>query len=132
MDFSTLISTLVGGGVIGVIIEVVASIRYRRQNATIKDAEAAQKESEATQSSVEAQKAQMDLADLYKEKVLGLIELINTKQDNGTAKQDRMIQMLGSLDARVDSLEVRVGKIEGKMEENSRGERGDRGDILDR
>lgn len=102
-----------GGGVVAGIVEVCAAIRHRKADKVKAEAEAAQASANAQVLDVEAQKAQIDLAELYKEKVLQMVELISTKQDNGTAKQDKMIQMLGNLDTRVDNLESRVANIEG-------------------
>lgn len=110
MEIAEILNIVFGGTTL---CGVIAAIVYRRQNKRIKESEAKQAESTATVSDIEAQKAKIDLAELYKEKVLQMVELISTKQDNGTAKQDKMIQMLGNLDTRVDNLESRVANIEG-------------------
>ena len=88
---------------------VVEAIRYRKQNKALKD-------SEAKQSTIETQRQEIELADLYKEKMLEMMELINVKQDKGNMNQDKMISMLGNLDTRVDNLEARVGNIEGCLD----------------
>lgn len=113
MDWISIIQMAFGGGVVAGIVEVCAAIRHRKADKVKAEAEAAQASANAQVLDVEAQKAQIDLAELYKEKVLQMVELISTKQDNGTAKQDKMIQMLGNLDTRVDNLESRVANIEG-------------------
>lgn len=113
MDWYSIIQMIIGGGSVAGIVEVCAAIRHRKADKVKAEAEAAQASANAQVSDVEAQKAQIDLAELYKEKVLQMVELISTKQDNGTAKQDKMIQMLGNLDTRVDNLESRVANIEG-------------------
>ena len=112
MDLTNTIQMLFGGGAVAGLCELFAWFRHRK-------ADKVKVEAEAKVSDVEAQKAEMELADLYKEKVLNMIELVSAKQDNGTAKQDKMIAMLGNLDSRVDSLESRVGKIEKKLEGGS-------------
>lgn len=104
---------VVGGGFVAGVVELGTWLRNRKADKLKAEAEAAQASANAQVSDVEAQKAQIDLAELYKEKVLQMVELISTKQDNGTAKQDKMIQMLGNLDTRVDNLESRVANIEG-------------------
>ena len=104
---------VVGGGFVAGVVELGTWLRNRKADKVKAEAEAAQASANAQVSDVEAQKAQIDLAELYKEKVLQMVELISTKQDNGTAKQDKMIQMLGNLDTRVDNLESRVANIEG-------------------
>lgn len=103
MQLTELLNFLFGGTSLAA---MVGMIYYRKQNRMVKD-------SEAKQSNIETQKQEMELADLYKDKVLELVELINVKQDKGNMNQDRMIQMLGSLDSRVDSLEARMGNVEG-------------------
>lgn len=113
MDWTQIVQMIFGGSIVAGIVEVCAAIRHRKADKVKAEAEAAQASANAQVSDVEAQKAQIDLAELYKEKVLQMVELISTKQDNGTAKQDKMIQMLGNLDTRVDNLESRVANIEG-------------------
>lgn len=113
MDWMSILQMIVGGGFVAGVVELGTWIRNRKADKVKAEAEAAQASANAQVSDVEAQKAQIDLAELYKEKVLQMVELISTKQDNGTAKQDKMIQMLGNLDTRVDNLESRVANIEG-------------------
>ena len=113
MDIWSIAQMVVGGGFVAGVVELGTWLRNRKADKVKAEAEAAQASANAQVSDVEAQKAQIDLAELYKEKVLQMVELISTKQDNGTAKQDKMIQMLGNLDTRVDNLESRVANIEG-------------------
>ena len=113
MDIWNIVQMIVGGGFVAGVVELGTWLRNRKADKVKAEAEAAQASANAQVSDVEAQKAQIDLAELYKEKVLQMVELISTKQDNGTAKQDKMIQMLGNLDTRVDNLESRVANIEG-------------------
>ena len=113
MEIAEILNIVFGGTTL---CGVVAAIVYRRQNKRIKESEAQQAESTATVSDVEAQKAKIDLGDLYQQKVLEMMELINIKQDKGNVNQDKMMQMLSNIDARVDNLEARVGKIEGCLD----------------
>lgn len=113
MELAEILNYVLGGTSI---LGLVGMIIYRKQNKSLKDSEAKQAESTAKQSSIETQRQEIELADLYKEKMLEMMELINVKQDKGNMNQDKMIQMLGSLDTRVDSLEVRMGKMEAKVD----------------
>lgn len=105
MDWTELLNYILGGTTL---IGVVQAVRYRRETKVIK-------ENEAKVSSVETQRQEMELAELYKNKVLELVELINIKQDKGNTNQDKMIGMLSNLDTRVDNLEARMGNVEGCM-----------------
>lgn len=109
MDWSSIIQMIVGGGSIAGIVEVCAAIRHRKSDK-------AKAEAEADMSSVEAQKAKMELGDLYLEKIMGVVELVNAKQDKGNLNQERMIEMLSNLDKRVDNLEVRMANVEGCLD----------------
>lgn len=113
MEIAEILNIVFGGTTL---CGVIAAIVYRRQNKRIKESEAKQAESTATVSDIEAQKAKIDLGDLYQQKVLEMMELINIKQDKGNVNQDKMMQMLSNIDARVDNLEARVGKIEGCLD----------------
>lgn len=106
MDWAEIMNIVLGGTSVA---GIVTAIVYRRQNKTIKEAE-------AMQSKVEAQKSQIELADLYRDKMLEMMDLLNTKQDKGNLNQEKMIQMLGSLDTRVDNLEARMGNVEGFLD----------------
>ena len=105
-NISIILNYILGGTSI---VALIGAIYYRKQNRTIK-------ESEATQSNVEAQKAQMELADLYKQKMLEMMDLLNAKQDKGNVNQEKMISMLGNLDRRVDIIEEDVGNIKGYLD----------------
>lgn len=116
MDWVSIIQMAFGGGVVAGIVEVCAAIRHRKADKVKAEAEAAQASANAQVSDIEAQKAKIDLGDLYQQKVLEMMELINIKQDKGNVNQDKMMQMLSNIDARVDNLEARVGKIEGCLD----------------
>ena len=57
---------------------------------------------------VEAQKAQMELANLYKQNMLEMMEQFKLNGDN----QALMIEKLDRLDERMEKLEIKVGDIE--------------------
>lgn len=106
MDWTAITTTILSGITIGGVVEVFANIRFRKERAREKQAEAKQKEAEAKVSGVEAQKAEIDLADMYKDKVLELLEQVSSKQDDGNANQRRMLAKLDGLDQRVSSVEL--------------------------
>lgn len=102
MDWTTIIVALLSGTTVGGIIE---AIRYRRQNAQIK-------ESEATQSTVEAQKAEIDLANKYRDEMLNMVEIVKAANEKNFTKQDEILRRLERLDERIDRLEVNYGYMQ--------------------
>lgn len=101
----TIVTTLLGGTTIS---SIYLAVKYRKENKTIKA-------SEATQSNVEAQKAQIELANLYRDKMLEMMDLLSVKQDKGNLNQEKMLSMLTSLDSRVDGLEVDMSHVKGYL-----------------
>ena len=102
-NLSTILNYVLGGTSL---VAIIKWLMYRRENKQLK-------ENEVKVSSVDAQRQEMELVDLYKQKMLETIDLISVKQDKGNINQEKMIGMLDNLDTRVDSLEARVGNIEG-------------------
>ena len=94
MDWTQIINWILGGtslaGVIGMII-------YAKENKKLK-------QNEVSVSDVETQKQQMGLVELYKDKVIELLDQLSKKQDNGNANQSRILLKL-------DRLEDTVGDI---------------------
>lgn len=103
---TAIVGALLGGTSVYAIIE---NVRYRRENKRLKG-------NEVKSSDVEVQRQQMELADLYKEKVLETIELLSTKQEKGNVNQEKMIAMLSNLDRRIDIIEEDVGNIKGYLD----------------
>lgn len=101
MDWTSIIVAVLSGTSLGAIVE---AIRYRKQNKALKD-------DEAKQSNVETQKQQIELADLYKDKMLEMMEQMAAKQENGNANQERIIEKLDTIDRRVDRQEESLGNI---------------------
>lgn len=104
MDWQTLIMTLLGGTSI---LGLVQAVRYRKENKRLKD-------NEVKMSTVEAQKQEMDLAEMYKDKVVELTDLmeqVSKKQDSGNHNQARILDKLDTLDGRMDKMEGRVSDI---------------------
>ena len=104
MDWNTLIMTLLGGTSI---IGLVQAVRYRKENKRLK-------ENEVKLSNIDAQKQEIDLAEMYKDKVVELAELmeqVSKKQDSGNDNQARILQKLDTLDKRMDKVEGKVSDI---------------------
>lgn len=104
MDWNTLIMTLLGGTSI---IGLVQAVRYRKENKRLK-------ENEVKLSNIDAQKQEIDLAEMYKDKVVELAELmeqVSKKQDSGNDNQARILQKLDTLDERMDKVEGKVSDI---------------------
>lgn len=95
MDWSVLLNFVFGGTTL---IGVVQAVRYRKQNKALKD--------------VEAQRAQIDLAELYKDKVIALLNEVSSKQDGGNANQQKMLEKLDTLDTRTEKVEIKISDIE--------------------
>lgn len=96
MDITTAIITVLGSLDI---LALIGLIIYRKENKALK-------KNEVKVSDVEAQKQQIELADMYKDKVLELLEQVSSKQDDGNANQKRMLEKLDGLDQRVSSVEL--------------------------
>lgn len=77
---------------------VIAWLYFRKENKALK-------KNEVKVSDVDTQKQQIDLAELYKDKVLELIGQVSEKQDSGNANQQRILEKL-------DRVEDKVGDIE--------------------
>lgn len=104
MDWNTLIMTLLGGTTFA---SIYAAIKYRKQNKTLKD-------NEVKKDDAETQEKQINLAELYKDKVLELLKLIeqvSKKQDSGNHNQTRILQTMDILCERMDKMENSVGGI---------------------
>ena len=105
MDWNTLIMTLLGGTSI---VGLAQAVRYRRENKTLKA-------NEVKVSNVDAQRQEIELAEMYKDKVVeltSLMEQVSRKQDSGNDSQARILAKLDTLDRRLDSVEKRVANIE--------------------
>ena len=101
MDWNAIIMTLLSGTTFA---GLVTGIVYYRENKRLK-------QNEVKNSDVETQKQQIELAELYKDKMLNLLDEVSKKQDTGNANQAKMLNKLDKLDERVDALENRVGNI---------------------
>lgn len=95
MDWTAIILALLSGTTVGGVVE---AFRYRRENRRLK-------ENEVKVSDVDTQRQQMELVELYKDKVLALLDQVSEKQDTGNANQVRMLEKLAALDQRLDDVE---------------------------
>ena len=83
---------------------LVTSIRYRKENKEIKKAE-------ASRAKVDVQKEEINLANLYKNEVLKMIDQLKSSNTN----QEKMLEKLDQLDNRMDSMEARMGTLDTRM-----------------
>lgn len=102
MDWNAIIMMLLGGTTVG---GVVSAIWYRKQDKTIK-------ESEATQADVEAQKAEIDLANKYRDEMLNMVQMVKDANEKNFTNQDDIIRRLERLDKRIDKLETNYGYMQ--------------------
>ena len=86
---------LLGGTTVG---GVVSAIWYRKQNKTIK-------QSEATQADVEAQKAEIDLANKYRDEMLNMVQMVKDANEKNFTNQDEIIRSLTRLETKVGDIE---------------------------
>ncbi len=101
MEWTEILNIILGGTSV---VAIVGFIVYRKQNKRLKD-------NEVKASDVETQRQQIELAELYKDKVLELMEQVSTKQDTGNENQQRILDKLDTIDGRVDKQEARLSDI---------------------
>ena len=83
---------------------VAGAIAYRKENKKLK-------QNEVKVSTVDAQRQEMELAEMYKDKVLDLLDQVSQKQDSGNNNQARILDKLDTLDGRMDKVEGKVSDI---------------------
>ena len=91
-----------GGGVVAGIVEVCAAIRHRKADKVKAEAEAAQASATAEVSDVEAQKAKIDLGEMFVEKVGSMFQQMEALQKQGNGNQEKMMSMLTSQQKQLD------------------------------
>ena len=101
MEWTEILNIILGGTSI---VAIVGFIVYRKQNKRLKD-------NEVKASDVDTQRQQIELAELYKDKVLELIGQVSEKQDTGNVNQNRILEKLDTIDGRVDKQEARLSDI---------------------
>ena len=87
------------------ILSVIGLIRFWKQNKKLKN-------NEVKKDNVETQKAEIDLANLYKEEMLKVIELLKSSQSENSGNQERIIHKLENLDTRLENVEIKMDGIE--------------------
>ena len=97
MDWVSIVQMAFGGGVVAGIVEVCAAIRHRKADKVKAEAEAAQASSNAEVSDVEAQKAKIDLGEMFVEKVGSMFQQMEALQKQGSGNQAKIMSMLKSL-----------------------------------
>lgn len=101
MQISEILNIIFGGTSV---VAVIAWLYFRKENKALK-------KNEVKVSDVDTQKQQIDLAELYKDKVLELIGQVSEKQDSGNANQQKILDKLDTIDERVDKQETRLSDI---------------------
>lgn len=101
MQLSEILNIIFGGTSV---VAVIAWLYFRKENKALK-------KNEVKVSDVDTQKQQIDLAELYKDKVLELIGQVSEKQDSGNANQQKILDKLDTIDERVDKQESRLSDI---------------------
>ena len=102
MDWISIIQMAFGGGVVAGIVEVCAAIRHRKADKVKAEAEAAQASATAEVSDVEAQKAKIDLGEMFVEKVGSMFKQMETLQKQGNGNQTKILAMLTSQQEQLD------------------------------
>ncbi len=80
-------------------VAVIAWLYFRKENKALK-------KNEVKVSDVDTQKQQIDLAELYKDKVLELMEQVSAKQDAGNENQGRILEKLDRVEDKVNDIET--------------------------
>ena len=115
MDWALVFSTLAGGGIMSGIIELGIHIRNRKADKVKAEAEAAQASSNAEVSDVEAQKAKIDLGEMFLGKAQEWFTQIEQMQKTGyetnAANQKKMMQTLERLDERTENVEITLADV---------------------
>lgn len=101
MELTNIIMALLGGTSF---LSVAAAIIYRKQNKALKN-------NEVKKDNAETQEKEINLAELYKDKMLTLIEQVSQKQDSGNANQEVMLRKIEKLDGRMDAVDNRLSDV---------------------
>jgi len=87
------------------ILSIVGLIRFWKQNKKLKN-------NEVKKDDVETQKAEIDLANLYKEEMLKVIQLLKESQSENSGNHEKMIGKLDSLNTRLENMEIKLNDVE--------------------
>ena len=87
------------------VLAIVQAIRFWKQNKKLKN-------NEVKKDDVETQKAEIDLANLYKEEMLKVIELLKSSQSESMGNQKEILKRLVTLDERLEKVELNMDNME--------------------
>lgn len=115
MDVWSIIQMVVGGGFVAGVVELGTWLRNRKADKVKAEAEAAQASSNAEVSDVEAQKAKIDLGEMFLGKAqewFTQIEQIQKKgNEDNAANQEKMLQRLERIDERTENVELSLANV---------------------
>ena len=106
MDWSTIILALLSGTSVASLFE---AWRYRKLNKQMK-------QNEATQSDVETQEKEINLANLYRDEMLKLMNVLQENQTENVGNQKEMLDKLNNLEKRTDEQDVKLNAIHERLE----------------
>lgn len=93
---------LMGGGAVAGVVELGTWLRHRKADKIKVEAEAKQASSNAEVSGVEAQKAKIDLGEMFVEKVGSMFQQMEMLQKQGNGNQAKIMSMLTSQQKQLD------------------------------
>lgn len=108
MDWTGIIIAILTGGTITGAIE---TIRYRRENKRLKEAETAKAENEVKDNETDTQMKQMDMADKYFDGMLKMLEQVKNSTESGNVNQKKMMDDLSDIRKRMGVLEESTSNI---------------------
>lgn len=87
------------------ILSIIAVVRFWKQNKKLKDNEVKINDSEVVQSNVEAQKAEIDLANKYRDEMLNMVQIVKDANEKNFTNQDEIMRSLTRLETKVGDIE---------------------------
>jgi len=87
------------------ILSIIAVVRFWKQNKKLKDNEVKINDSEVAQSNVEAQKAEIDLANKYRDEMLNMVQMVKDANEKNFTNQDEIMRSLTRLETKVGDIE---------------------------
>ena len=94
-NLSVILNAILGGTSV---VAIVGWFIYRKENRKLK-------QNEVKVSSADAQRQEIELAELYKDKMLAMMEQMSEKQDSGNENQHRILDKLDRLEDKVEGIE---------------------------
>ena len=86
------------------ILSIIGLIRFWKQNKKLKN-------NEVKKDDVETQKAEIDLANLYKDEMLKVIDLLKSSQSENVGNQKEIVKRLRTLDERLEKVELNMDNM---------------------